>query len=344
MWIVAAILVAVAAFELFVKRTPDATFLVALTFFTMIVQGCVALAATGVLTKALWIAPVRESLLAVHPLILAAALLSPLLAADMDIYRWTDHTTRWLDPRFFAVRNFLVLIAVFFAARKLSSAVRRGATGKSRWAGIYIALFIVSQSLVAFDWIMSLEYPWVSTLLGGFFFVESFLMGLSVAVFIVAFRMRSPGHGLTETLADASKMMFGFSIMWVGFFFAQFLVIWYGNVPEEVGPVLERVGRGPYAGLSHAVIVLVWVAPFVILLSGALKRMATVMSGVATLILSGLFIEKLVLVLPVAGVNPAALAAETALLVAAVAILASGTELVTSQGVATAGDEPSSAG
>jgi uncharacterized membrane protein len=327
-WIAAAALVGVAAFELFVKRVPDATFLVALTFFTMVVQGCVALAATGELTKGVWLLPVRESLLAVHPLLLASALLSLVMVTEMDIYAWAEHENGWLNVRFFLVRNFVVLLAVFFVARKFVTALRRGSRSKNRWAGIYIALFIVSQSLVAFDWIMSLEYPWISTLLGGFFFVESFLMGLAVAVFVLFFRMRAPGHDLRETLADTSKMMFGFSIMWVGFFFAQFLVIWYGNIPEEVGVVLERVGPGPYAGLSLAVILMVWVAPFFVLLSGVLKRTASVMAGVATLILVGLFIEKLVLVLPAAGVSGGALAAETALLCAAVPLLVTRSQLI----------------
>jgi hypothetical protein len=255
------------------------------------------------------------------------------LAVNMDIYRWSDHPNGWLNVRFFLVRNFLVLLAVWAAGRKLAIAVRRGSAGKNRWAGLYIALFIVSQSMIAFDWIMSLEYPWISTLLGGFFFVESILMGLAVSAVILFFRMRAPAHGLTETLRDTAKMMFGFSIMWVGFFFAQYLVIWYGNIPEEVGVVLDRVGRPPYAGLSRAVIVLVWVVPFVVLLSGTVKTIAPAMAAMGALILAGLFVEKLVLVLPAARVSPAALAAETVLLLAAVAALASRPYKTSSQGV-----------
>jgi len=65
--------------------------------------------------------------------------------------------------------------------------------------------------------------------------------------------------------------------------------------------VLKRVNQPPYAGLSRAVIVTVWIIPFVVLLSGTLKTMPSVMAGIGALILAGLFVEKLVLVLPAAG-------------------------------------------
>jgi len=329
----------VAVVELLVRRTPDASLLVALTYYTMIVEGCVALAATGELAKGIWLTPIKNDLIRVYPLILVAGLLSLALGAKTEIYPWSEHQNGWLNTRFFVIRNFVLLLVTYLGARKLAGAIRIRSPNKNRWAGLYIALFIVSQSFVAFDWIMTLEYPWVSTLLGGFFFVESFLMGLAVSAFVLLFRMRAPGHGLTETLRDASKMMFGFSVMWVGFFFAQFLVIWYGNIPEEVGYVLRRVEDPPFAGLSRAVLFLVWVIPFAVLLSRPLKTVPPAMAGVAGLILAGLFIEKLVLVLPVAGVNPGVLAFETVVLLGLVAFFVSARESIAPQQVAGSGSE-----
>ena len=327
----------VAVAELFVRRTPDASLLVALTFFTMIVEGCVALVATGELAKGIWLVPIKRDLLRVYPLILVAGLLSLVLGAKTGIYPWSEHQNGWLNTRFFVVRNFVLLLVTWFGARKLVGAIRAGYPNKNRWAGLYIALFMVSQSFVAFDWIMTLEYPWVSTLLGGFFFVESFLMGLAVSAFVLLFRMRAPGHGLTETLRDTSKMMFGFSVMWVGFFFAQFLVIWYGNIPEEVGYVLKRVEEPPFAGLSRAVLFLVWVIPFAVLLSRPLKTVPPAMAGVAGLVLTGLFIEKLVLVLPAAKVNPGVLGVETVVLLGLVIYFIAAGDSVTPQQVAGTG-------
>jgi len=327
--------VVVASVELFLRRTPDATFLVALTFMTAVVEGCVALAATGELSKGVWLIPIKRELYSVYPLLLVVAFLSLLLGAKIEIYDWSHEPNRWLNARFFLARNFVVLLLAFFAARKLVRAVSRGSPNKNRYAGFYIALFIVSQSLVAFDWIMSLEYPWVSTLLGGYFFIESFLTGLCAAAVILFFRMRDPSHGLTGTLRDTAKMMFAFSVVWVGFFFAQFLVIWYGNIPEEVGYVLTRVNEPPYSWLSRGVILSVWAVPFVLLLSGAVKTMPRVVAAIAVLMAAGLFVEKLVFVLPVASVSPPALAVEIALLLALVAAHMAGSHSIVAQEVTT---------
>jgi hypothetical protein len=294
-------------------------------------------AAVGELTKGVWLAPIKRELYSVYPLLLVIAFLSLVLGAKVGIYPWSQGSERpnaWLDARFFIARGFVVLLLAFFAARKLVSSVSRASPHKNRYAGFYIALFIVSQSLVAFDWIMSLEYPWVSTLFGGYFFVESFLVGLCAAALVLFFRMRDPSHGLTESLRDTAKMMFAFSIMWVGFFFAQFLVIWYGNIPEEVGYVLTRVSEPPYAWLSHAVLVSVWVIPFVVLLSGTVKTRPLAVAAIAVLVGAGLFAEKLVLVLPSAEVGPAALAVETILLLSLVAAFIAGSDVVVPQGLA----------
>ncbi len=329
--IAAAVIVVVAAVELFVRRTADGSFLVALTYFTMVVEGCIALAATAELSKGIWFIPIRQELLGAHPLILVAAILFLVLGAKTRIYPWADEPTGWLNAKFFVLRNFVLLLGTYFAARKLVLAVRHRSSNKNRFAGLYIALFIVSQSFVAFDWIMPLEYPWVSTLFGGFFFIESFLMGLAVAVLVLLFRMRSPSHGLTESLRDTGKMMFAFTVMWVGFFFSQFLVIWYGNIPEEVGYVFTRVRVPPYAALSRAVILMVWAIPFLALLSRPLKTVPSAMAGVGVMILTGLFLEKLVLVLPAVPVSAGALGLELALLLALVVIFVRGSYSITPQ-------------
>jgi len=116
-------------------------------------------------------------------------------------------------------------------------------------------------------------------------------------------------------------------------------VIWYGNIPEEVGYVLRRVEEPPFAGLSRAVLFLVWVIPFAVLLSRPLKTVPPAMAGVAGLVLTGLFIEKLVLVLPVAGVNPGVLAFETVVLLGLVAFFISARESIAPQQVAGTGSE-----
>jgi hypothetical protein len=338
--------VIIAVLEATVRKTPDGTFLVALTFWTGLIQGCIALAATGELAKGLWLIPIKRELFSVYPLLLVNALLFLLIGLKMDIYQWTQHPTAWLDVRFFIMRNVGVLLVTFLAARQLAVAVMRGSPNKNRYAVFYITLFVISQSLVAFDWIMTLEHPWISTLLGGYFFVESFLMGLCATTFILLFRMRpvardqivAPGtdtayHGLTETLRDTAKMIFAFCFMWAGFFFAQFLVIWYGNIPEEVGYMLRRFSEPPFEALSWSVLIMVWVFPFLILLNGRIKTVPPAMSGIALVVLIGLFIEKLVMVLPVTSVDTPLVIVETVLLVALVPLFVSSKDVILPQQV-----------
>lgn len=311
----------IVAIEMLLNRRSDGTLLLTLTFWTMAVQGAVALAAVGEVAKGLWLIPIKRELLSMYPLILFTALLFLLMGLRMDIYAWTEHPTAWLDVRFFIVRNFIVMLLTFWVAHLLARAVLRGDPKKNTYAVFYILLFVTSQSLIAFDWIMSLEYPWISTLLGGHFFVQSFLMGLLFSAIVIFFRTRAGITGLTETLRDTGKMMFGFSFMWGGFLFTQYLVIWYGNIPEEVSYVLKRVDPSPYWGLSRAALTLIFAVPFLALLSRKLKTIPTGMLLVTMSSATGLFIEKFILITPVVPVNPVLVAVEFALMIALVTLV-----------------------
>jgi hypothetical protein len=244
------------------------------------------------------------------------ALLYLLMGLRMDIYAWTEHPTAWLDVQFFIVRNFVVMFLAFWVAHLLARSVMRGDPKKNTYAVLYILLFVTSESLIAFDWIMSLEYPWISTLLGGHFFIQSFLMGLLTCVFVIFFRTRSGATGLTETLRDTGKMMFGFSFMWGGFLFTQYLVIWYGNIPEEVDYVFKRVDPSPYWGLSRVALTMIFAIPFVALLSRKLKTRPELMVLVALSSVFGLFVEKIILITPVVPVNPLVVGIEFVLMAA----------------------------
>ena len=317
----AVVAIVIMALELFVVPKGDATLLVTLTFWTMLAQGCIALAAVGEITKGVWLIPIKRDLLSVYPMLLFLALLYLLLATRMDIYGWSEHPNGWLNVRFFIIRNFVLMLICFWSARALALAVMRDSEKRGTLATVYVALWAITQSMVAFDWIMTLEYPWISTLFGGFFFIQSFLMGLLVSAFIIFFKMRAGVTGLTETLRDVGKMMFSFCFLWGGFFFAQYLVIWYGNLPEEVDYVFKRVDPAPYWGMSRAVLFMIFVIPFVTLVFRKVKVVPPAMISLATLILAGIVLEILVLVTPVVPVSPVWLAAEFVAFIALFALM-----------------------
>jgi hypothetical protein len=156
-------------------------------------------------------------------------------------------------------------------------------------------------------------------------------MGLMFSAIIIFFRTRGGVTGLTETLRDTGKMMFGFSFLWGGFLFAQYLTIWYGNIPEEVAYIMKRVDPAPYWGLSRVAITLIFAVPFLALLSRKLKTVPVLMLLVSMSAAIGLFLEKFILITPVVPVNPVVVAAEFVLMLVLVILVYRGRDSFMSQ-------------
>jgi hypothetical protein len=97
---------------------------------------------------------------------------------------------------------------------------------------------------------------------------------------------------------DLGRLLLGFSVLWGGFFFAQFLLIWYGNIPEEANYIAKRITE-PYTELSYIFIVLTFLVPFLVLIPRWCKRNIFVLALVAASVLTGIFLEKVLFILPV---------------------------------------------
>jgi len=153
---------------------------------------------------------------------------------------------------------------------------------------------------------MSLEYPWYSTLFGGYTFIESIFSGIAIAGIITGMKLRGgvTDPSLRKVLIDTATMMFGFSLLWAGLFYAQFLVIWYGNLPEEVGFLTRRSIHFPLKIAGYSIILLLFVLPFVILLSKEIKKNSKVVSLVGLSVLLGIFVERLFYLIPDLTLNP----------------------------------------
>ena len=263
----AVLIAAAGALMAFVSLTPAAgrggSLLLAFLFFVAVVEGCIAAAAAGATVNARWVGAVRKELLSVTPLLLLAAFLLLLLIPFVDSYPWAGKPGIWLRKDFFIGRNLVFLLLAYVTARRFAAAPADGEGTKSR-AAWYLLVFVVSQTLTAFDLVMSLEYPWISALLGGYFFIESIYGGFAVAALLcLLFRGTPPadrGHGSRSDLSDLSILMFGFSIMWAGLFFAQYphhLVREPprgGRLPrKEVVrvPAARTLRRGPLPPLLH---------------------------------------------------------------------------------------------
>jgi hypothetical protein len=201
--------------------------------------------------------------------------------------------------------------AVAGARRDLYARMARGFDGSAaaraeqhrrinRWAGVFIPLYAIVFTLVAFDGIMALQPHWFSNLLGGFYFMGSFL-GANMALALLMLYGRR--HlGIADLVSpkqrhDLGKMCFGFTVFWAYLMWSQFLVIWYGNLPEETGFVFARVW-GPWLPVGRAVFLGMFLIPFWGLLFVAAKKSPFTLGLFALVSLVALWLERYLLVLP----------------------------------------------
>ncbi len=303
--------------ELVLAPGKNGTFLLTLSFWTALFQGAVALVAAAEAAQGKWILPIKRELLAFYPLILVMAVLFLFLGFKMEIYPWTGEAHRWLNLPFFLGRNALLLVLSFLVAHRFARASLREHSNKGTLAILYLFLFVISQSLVAFDWVMSLEYPWMSTLFGGIFFMESFYLGIAVAALVAVALLKGKGKdrpAVTKVMRDAATFLFGFALAWAGLFYAQYLVIWYGNLPEETKFILHRMHLSPYRELFYGSILLLFVIPFVTLMSRKAKSSTVIVSAMAAVVLIGVMVERIVFIAPVVALRWGAAGTEFLLL------------------------------
>jgi hypothetical protein len=165
---------------------------------------------------------------------------------------------------------------------------------------VYVVLYALVATTVAFDGIMALQPHWYSNLLGGFYFMGSFLGAHMLLALLMLYGRRQVG--LVELVSakqrhDLGKMCFGFTVFWAYLMWAQFLVIWYGNMPEETGFVFARLW-GPWLPVGTAVLLGMFVIPFWGLLFVSAKKSPFVLGFFATVSLCSLWLERYLLVTP----------------------------------------------
>jgi len=171
----------------------------------------------------------------------------------------------------------------------------------TRLAPVMVLVYAAVMTMLVFDWAMSLEPHWFSTLFGGWFFMGAFWSGFAAtAVAAVALKRRTPGfreHVGRAVLWDLGKLTFAFTVFWTYLFWSQYIVIWYGKLPWEQAWINTRVGD-PWGGLSAAVIVLCFVVPFGGLLGVRPKKTPQILQGFAMVVLAGLWLWHYMLIFP----------------------------------------------
>lgn len=170
----------------------------------------------------------------------------------------------------------------------------------SRLGPIYAVTYAMVFTMVAFDGIMALQPHWFSNLLGGFYFMGSFLGAHMLLALTVMYAGTQIGvwHLISpKQRHDLGKLCFGFTVFWGYLMFAQFLVIWYGNLPEETGFVFARLW-GSWLPIGRAVFLGMFLIPFLGLLGVTPKKFPVTMGLFALVSLVALWLERYLLVMP----------------------------------------------
>lgn len=169
------------------------------------------------------------------------------------------------------------------------------------FAGFYMFAFAMVFALAGFDLVMSMDPHWYSTLFGAYTFIKAIYAGFGSIILLACLLHLNPHNPFTVSaseLADMSTLFFGFSIVWGDFFYSQFVVIWYGNIPEETAYIIERTMTAPWSFLAWTVFLSCFILPFIILLSRKIKQTPWCMVVVSSCVLTGLWIEHFLLLGP----------------------------------------------
>lgn len=224
-----------------------------------------------------------------------------------------DAKRAYLQKPGFIIRNLVVFAIWLFCAwqfRKLS--VEEDENGgisyfkKSfKYAAFFVVFFAFSYSLFSIDWIKSLEPHWFSTIFGVYVFGGSMQAAMAVMVLLFLF-LRENGYMsyANENHAhDAGKYLFGFSAFWGYIWLAQFLLIWYSNIPEETIYYIKRYGALEEGGLGYSFLffanpVINFLIPFLVLMTRDSKRVAVVLRPIAILVLFGHWLDLFLMTMP----------------------------------------------
>ncbi|MBN4070106.1 quinol:cytochrome C oxidoreductase [Olleya sp. AH-315-F22] len=311
-----------------IENRPWAALYVAAFFFMMIALGVLAFYGIQRASQAGWspvlfrvMEGITYYLLPGALIVIAIALASHFIGHN-NIFIWMnenlvnpDHEDydKIIDNKsgFLNVTGFTIRALIFISgwclyryfSRKFSIAQDTATDIKNfkknfRISAAFLVFFIYTESMMSWDWVMSVDPHWFSTLFGWYLFASMIVSGITV-IALIAIYLRSRGYlefVNDSHLHDLAKYMFGFSIFWTYLWFSQFMLIWYANIPEEVTYFVTRIEQYnmPFFGM----VALNFIFPLLLLMSSDYKRVPWFIVLTGIVILVGHYIDVFVMIMP----------------------------------------------
>ena len=218
-----------------------------------------------------------------------------------------DGKSGWMNATGFLIRSIAYLLIWnayrFFIRRssiKEDTANDGNKTYKKNFTAsvVFLFLFMITESMMSWDWIMGLDPHWFSTLFGWYVLATLLVSALTViAFFTIYFRSKGALPGVNDShIHDLAKFMFGFSVFWTYLWFSQFMLIWYADIPEETTYFVMRFTeyKLPFLGM----VVMNFVFPILLLLNSDFKSKPWFVFIGGFVILVGHYVDVFIMVMP----------------------------------------------
>lgn len=324
--------------QLFTRHPERAwqAYLINFLVWSAIAQGGLLFSTIMHTTRAKWSGPLAglaEAFTAFFPLSIVLFVL--LFLGREHVFPWLHMDLHgkenWLNLRFLFSRDLIGLLVLYGlglaytyqALRlKLTSAPAEGGRLRTflvrRWQRrpgsperseqrkdvfsiLYMLAFALVLSLIGYDLVMAADPHWYSTLFGPYSFAKAIYMGLGALIILAAALQLNPAsqfHIPASDFHDIGKLFFAFCLVWADFFYAQLVVIWYGNISEETAYITERVMIAPWNVLAWVVFTVCFIIPFLVLLNRKVKTLPRFMMVFCAIIIAGMWLEHLLLLGP----------------------------------------------
>lgn len=311
------------------QNKPWAALYVACLFFMLISVGVLAFYAIQYAAQAGWSPILFRVMEGISSYLLPGSIIFFILLIAAGMHWNHNHLFLWMDPevvnpasvkfdelifhkkgwlnvfRFLGTAAIILVVWNFVRFKFRQNSIAQDSASdiapykkNFKLAAFFLVFFIVSESIMSWDWIMSVDPHWYSTLFGWYVFSSFFVSGITV-IAIITLYLKGKGyleHVNTSHIHDLAKFMFGLSIFWTYLWFSQFMLIWYSDIPEEVTYFVTRIEhyKLPFFGM----VALNFIFPLLILINTDFKRLTWIVVMAGAVILFGHYVDFFNMIMP----------------------------------------------